>query len=165
MRLFWCAGILFRQNFFLFFSGFENIKVAFGGNLVKDGFDNLVNLPILAIICRQGKINPVIGQKLNGRFFVLALRAINRNRRSAAFFGDFHGRNVSHAVAEINHSPVRDPPFFVRHKFVYRPVFQFAESFVDFGKILGLGGIVDNPGPAKPAFRLRQKQSCSRKRP
>ena len=87
-------------------------------SVVAATFDNLVNLPILAIICRQGKINPVIGQKLNGRFFVLALRAINRNRRSAAFFGDFHGRNVSHAVAEINHSPVRDPPFFVRHKSV-----------------------------------------------
>ena len=90
MRLFWCAGILFRQNFFLFFSGFENIKVAFGGNLVKDGFDNLVNLPILAIICRQGKINPVIGQKLNGRFFFVCIWALKRNSRCAGLFFDFN---------------------------------------------------------------------------
>ena len=77
----------------------------------------------IAIISGKGEVYAVVAQKFDGVHFVFALGLVYGNSVAAALFGEFHGRDVGHAIAKINHSAERDGALFIGHKLVNSSVF------------------------------------------
>ena len=81
------ASILFGSfdYFLLFLAGFEFIQIPFRCDFIQNGFNNLVNILVFAVIGGQGEIDPAVGKQFDRLFFVFAFRRIDGDGVAVSF--------------------------------------------------------------------------------